>query len=405
MIQFADINVGLVLLIGAATTMAMALKAVLEPVGIPPLVGYVLLGFGLRAVDAKGLWITPPVSQTFDTLASLGLVALLFRVGVGSHPKRLLRKLPGASLAWIGNVALSGALGYLVARFALQLALIPSLIVGTALTATSIGVTVPVWEQAGALDTDDGATTVDLAELDDVSGILAMALLFSVLPVLRWGNGDFWGALSGAAGILAVKLVLFTGFCFVFAHFLVPALSRTLTRLERPPARMLSVAGLGMMIAAMAGWLGFSLAIGALFAGLIFSRNPGTIWSDRSYQILYDFLTPFFFIGIGVKLDPAAMTPALGMGAALLVAAVIGKVVGTTLPALLTTTATGAAIIGVSMVPRAEIAMVIMDQAHTLGTWAVDDTIYGAMTVVSLVTCTLTPPILARLLRRYPPLR
>lgn len=399
--ELADINVTLVLLVGATTTVAMLLKATLEPLGVPPLVGYVLLGFAMRVADPGGLWLQQPALYMFEMLASLGIVALLFRVGVGSHPHRLWQKLPDASLIWVGNVAVSGLMGFAAAFYLLELGLIPSLIAATALTATSIGVAVPMWEQARKLDTDAGALTVDVAELDDVSGILAMALLFAVIPVLASGNGGFWPALSGAAVVLVLKLAAFIVGCYLFAHYLEPRMTGALARLERPPARMLTVAGVGMMIAALAGWLGFSLAIGALFAGLTFSRNPREIWSDRSYRILYDFLTPFFFIGIGLKLDPTAGGAALGMGAVLAVAAVAGKLAGAYLPALLTTSAAGALAIGVSMVPRAEIAMVIMDQAHGLGAWAVNDALYGAMTVVTLVTCTVTPPLLAVLLRRY----
>ncbi|MBA1146708.1 cation:proton antiporter [Ectothiorhodospiraceae bacterium WFHF3C12] len=398
--ELADINVVLVLLVGATTTAAMLLKAALEPLGVPPLVGYVLLGYALRAADPGGVWLQEPAMYMFELLASLGIVALLFRVGVGSHPHRLWRKLPDASLIWVGNVAVSGLLGFAAAYYLLALELIPSLIAATALTATSIGVAVPVWEEAGKLATDDGALTVDVAELDDVSGILAMALLFAVIPVLASGNGGFWAAFSGAAVGLILKLGAFLVGCYLFAHYLEPRLAEALARLEKPPARMLTVAGVGTMIAALAGWLGFSLAIGALFAGLTFSRNPRTIWSDRSYQILYDFLAPFFFIGIGLKLDPGVGIPALTMGAVLLVAAVAGKLAGAFLPALLATSAAGAMAIGVSMVPRAEIAMVIMDQAHDLGAWAVSDALYGAMTLVTLGTCTVTPPLLAALLRR-----
>lgn len=400
--ELAEINVALVLLIGAATTVAMLLKAVLEPIGVPPLVGYVLLGLALGELVAATGGMPPATHGAFGLLASLGLVALLFRIGLGSHPQRLWRKLPDASLIWLGNVTVSGLLGFLAAHYLLALPLVPALITATALTATSIGVAVPVWEQAGRLATDDGALTVDVAELDDVSGILAMALLFAVIPVLESGNGALWGTLAGAASALLIKLAAFIIGCYLFAHFLEPRVAAALARLERPPARMLSVVGLGMMIAGLAGWLGFSLAVGALFAGLVFSRHPRRIWSDRAYQVLYDFLTPFFFIGIGLKLEPALGFSALHMGVVLAVAAVAGKVIGAMLPALLATTAAGALAIGVSMVPRAEIAMVIMDQAHDLGAWAVDDALYGAMTVVTLITCTATPPVLAALLRRQP---
>jgi Kef-type K+ transport system membrane component KefB len=401
-LQATNVDVLLVLLVGLSTVLAMAVRAGLERVGVPPLVGFVGLGMVLSAIDRNIPLLTEPVLHAFELLGSLGIVALLFRVGLGSHPQRLWRKLPDASVIWIGNVLVSGAVGYLVATTLLGWPLIPSLIVTVALTATSIGVAVPVWEEAGALDSDNGSLMLDVAELDDISGVILMALLFAVLPTLQAGVGELWPALTGTASSLATRLVAFTVLCVAFAHYLEPILDRGITRWERPTERVLTVAGLGSVIAAFAGALGFSLAIGALFAGLIFSRNAASIMRDRSLNGLYDFLTPFFFIGIGLKVDPGAFGGAIGVGAVLLVAAVVGKLIGGMLPALLTTSLPAATLIGVSLVPRAEIAMVIMDRGHDLGPWAVPDAVYSAMTVVTLATCVMTPLVLGPLLRRWP---
>jgi Kef-type K+ transport system membrane component KefB len=401
-LQATNIDVLLVLLVGLMTVLAMAVRAGLERVGVPPLVGFVGLGMALSAVDRSIPLLTEPVLHAFELLGSLGIVALLFRVGLGSHPQRLWRKLPDASVIWIGNVLVSGAVGYLVATTLLGWSLIPSLIVTVALTATSIGVAVPVWEEGRALDSDNGSLMLDVAELDDISGVILMALLFAVLPTLQAGAGDLWPTLTGTALSLAIRLVAFTVLCVAFAHYLKPILDRGITRWERPTERVLTVAGLGSVIAAFAGALGFSLAIGALFAGLIFSRNAASMKRDRSLNGLYDFLTPFFFIGIGLKVDPVAFGGALGVGAILLAAAVVGKLVGAILPALLTTSLPAATLIGVSLVPRAEIAMVVMDRGHDLGPWAVPDSVYGAMTVVTLASCVLTPLVLGPLLRRWP---
>lgn len=402
-LQATNIDVLLVLLVGVSTVLAMAVRAGLERVGVPPLVGFVGLGIALSAIDQHLPLLTEPVLAAFELLGSLGIVALLFRVGLGSHPQRLWHKLPDASVIWVGNVLVSAAAGYFVATALLGWSLIPALIVTVALTATSIGVAVPAWEDAGALDSESGSLMLDVAELDDVSGVILMALLFAVVPTLQAGGGDIWPALSGTASSLALRLVAFTVLCVAFAHYLEPILDRGITRWERPTERVLTVAGLGSVIAAFAGALGFSLAIGALFAGLIFSRNAASMMRDRSLNVLYDFLTPFFFIGIGLKVDPTALGGALGVGALLLVAAVAGKLIGAVLPALLTTSLPAATLIGLSLVPRAEIAMVIMDRGHELGPSAVPDHVYGAMTVVTLATCVLTPLVVGRLLRRWPP--
>jgi len=118
--------------------------------------------------------------------------------------------------------------------------------------------------------------------------------------------------------------------------------------------------------------------------------------------VLYDFLAPVFFIGIGLKLESEALTGALGAGAVLLVAAVLGKWVGTALPARPMGPRDSALVIATSMVPRAEIAMVIVDQAGRYGPGVVPPALYGAMTLVTLVTCAVTPGIVQRQLTRHP---
>ncbi|WP_440996046.1 cation:proton antiporter [Arhodomonas sp. SL1] len=396
--EAANIDALLVLLIGVTTAAAMVLRSLCTRLGLPSLVGFLLLGVGISAIDSASPFLSPAAHDGLELLANLGLVALLFRVGLGLDPRKLLAKLPGASLIWVGNVAVSGLLGYAVASWVLGIELIPSLVIAVALTATSIGVAMPIWEEEDALDDEAGNLTVDVAELDDISGVVFMALLFAILPVLQAGNGAFWGSLGSSATDLAVRFAGFTVFCWVFARFAEPALYRALHRWERPPERLLTVVGLGAAIAAVAGVLGFSLAIGALFAGLVFSAYPERVQTERSYQALYNFLTPYFFIGIGLRFAPELLLTAVGAGLVLAVAAVAGKLIGTYLPARLTTDRASAQLIAVSMVPRAEIAMVIVHQAHQLGPWALTDGLYGAMAVVSLLTCMLTPPVLKRML-------
>lgn len=391
-----DIDVLLVLLVGLTTLLCALARELLERVRIPGLVGFLLIGLGLRLADEFMPWtlLREPVRATFAFLASLGVVVLLFRIGLASHPRRLLSKLPPALLVWAGNVGLAALLGYLAARHALGFGLVPSLVAATALTATSIGVSVPLWQQAGRLDSDAGAVLVDVAELDDISAVLLMALLLALIPALQNG-GALAAPLLQASGSLMLRLALLVAFCLLFARYLEPHLAVAMSRWERPPARLLTIVALGAMIAALAGAIGFSLAVGALFAGLIFSRDPQPVWSDRSFTALHDFLVPFFFVGIGLHIDPTALGGALGAGAVLLVAAVAGKYLGAMLPGALVLPARDASALGLSMVPRAEIAMVVLAQGSRLGPAVVPERLYGAMALVTALTCTLAPPLLA----------
>lgn len=397
-----DLPATWVLLVGLAVVASAWLRALLKPTGVPALVAFLLLGILLSGADAVWGLLTEQARDAFSVLADLGVVALLFRVGLDSHPAALARKLPRAATIWIGNVIGSALLGFTAAHWVLGWDLVPSLITATALTATSVGVSVTAWQEAGALDSDNGQLLLDVAELDDVSAIALMAMLFAVVPMLDVESGGWWRTIGPTVASFALKLVLFLGLCWVFAHWIEHPLMRLAARLEPAPERMLTVVGLGFLIAAFADWLGFSLAIGALFAGLAFSRDPVAVKTERSFQDLHAFVTPFFFIHIGMSVDPTLLVEGLEIGSVLLVAAVLGKLIGAGLPARWSVGTAGATLIGVSLVPRAEIAMIVTYNAQSLGESALPPRAYAGMVFVAAATCIGAPLLLQPLLRRYP---
>lgn len=397
-----SIHAAWVLLVGLAIISAGLLKSGMNALGMPAMVGYLVLGVLLRLADVYTGVLTPPVRHAFEFLADVGVIALLFRVGLDSHPGALARKLPEATSVWLGNVVAAAVLGFVAAYYALGLALPTSLVIATALTATSVGVSVAPWQEANALGSDNGRLLLDVAELDDVSAVALMALVLAMIPVLGGDGAALSAALLPTAAAFVTKLIFFIGFCYLFSRFLEARITHFTARLEPAPERMLTVAGVGFVIAAFADWLGFSLAIGALFAGLVFSRDPEAVKTESSFQELYAFFTPFFFINIGIHVDPAHLSGGAGIGLVLLVAAVLGKFVGAGLPALLTTGAAGATLLGVSMIPRAEIALVVLHRGRQLGEAIVPGEVYSGAVFVSAATCIAAPLVLHRLLRRWP---
>lgn len=398
----AQIDALMIMLVGASVVAAVGIKSLFGRMELPALVGYMLFGVLLRLADNQWRFLSEPVMTAFRYMADLGVVALLFKVGLESHPGALVAKLPKATVIWIGDVCLAAGIGFVAAFYLLGLDLVPSLVVATALTATSVGVSVATWDAREALNSDNGQLLVDVAELDDISGIALMALLFAVVPVLLKGDGPLWPLLASNAALFVLKITFFVLLCLVFALYVERHLTRLAARLRQPPERMLVVLGVGFLIAAFAGSLGFSLAIGAMFAGLVFSRDPEAVKTEKSFQDLYAFVTPFFFISIGFNIDPDALIQALQIGAVLTVAALLGKLIGDGLPSWLLIGGSGAALIGASMIPRAEIAMVIMHQGQQLGPEVVPPPVYAGMVMVSGVTCLLAPLVLNPLLKRWP---
>ncbi|MGB5634622.1 MAG: cation:proton antiporter, partial [Waterburya sp.] len=278
----------IILLVGATLVLTILLKACLERVGIPALIGYLLLGFLMKLANVQGLLLSETVRSVYGFLGEIGIICLLFRVGLESNLAGLARQLPRASLLLIGNLVFSSSLSFVAAYFFLQLPLIPSLFISMALTATSVGISVSVWQEAKALNSDNGELLVDLAEMDDIAAIALLSLLLSMLPVLNGEvEANFLPVLAQTIVPFVLKVILFGTFCLVFFRYLEQPMTRFFEKIEPAPDPMLMVAGIGFIIAALAGFLGFSVAVGAFFAGLVFCHDPDAVILDTSFSTLY----------------------------------------------------------------------------------------------------------------------
>lgn len=390
----------ILLTLGALLVLGPFLKSLMQRIRVPALVCYILLGFLISMIDTRWSIMTPAFESTFSILAQVGVVALLFRVGLKSHTDKLLEKLPVASLIWVGDVLTNLVAGFLFARYALALPLETSLVIATALSATSVAVSVGVWSELGKLRTDTGQLLVDVAELDDLSGVLLLAILLAIIPVLQVGSGGFLSLVGTTSLTVLLKLALFLAGCYLFAHYLEARFTRFSRKVERSTTDLtITILGAGLAIAVIAGYLGFSLAIGALFAGLAFSRDPQAVQTDARFAYFYEFFTPFFFIHIGMQVDPDAVSSALGLGILLFVVAAMAKFIGVAGVAGVLIKKKNAMLLGVSMIPRAEIALVVLYQCSKVGEDIVSDEVFAAMVFVSLASSIFAPLLLRRLLR------
>jgi Kef-type K+ transport system membrane component KefB len=393
-------------MIGALVFLSLVVRNLFEKVHVPALVGYIVLGIALGLIDERTQLLGETGRTVLDVLGSIGIVALLFRVGVESDLGGLVSKLRQAVPIWLGSVIVAGASAFATAWWLLNLDWIASLFVGVAATATSVGVSVGVWQDARAMRTENGERLLDVAEMDDISGVALLALLIAVVPVLQGSggaeaaDGAALSAVGSAAGLFALKLAAFSLFCFLLSRYgEAPAVGFFQKRMSRTDLTVL-VASVGIMIAATAEMLGLSIAIGALFAGFVFSRDSKRVKENRAYTAFLDLFAPFFFIAIGANFETGSLTQSLGYALPLFLVLVLGKLIGTGAPAIPSAGKEGAVLIGVSMVPRAEIAMIVMERGRQTG--LVSDAVFGAMLIASIATCILAPIALQILFRRWP---
>ncbi|PRQ02384.1 High-affinity Na(+)/H(+) antiporter NhaS3 [Enhygromyxa salina] len=390
------------LLVSGAILAATLISKVARRLRVPGAVGFLLVGLALRALDSQLDWVSDDSASLLALLGELGVAALLFRVGLESKLDKLLEQLPRASLVWAANVSVSGALGF-AAAWSCGLGALPSTFVAVAFSATSIGLSVAVWQELGKLDTPLGALLVDVAELDDLSAIVLTSMLVLAAPAIHAGTVEP-AALAEAIGWIVLQLVGFGAACYLFSRYLEERLTRLFAHDEgdRSASVVLFLVGTGLAVAAIAGALGLSVAIGALFAGLMFSRDPEAIRAEHSFEPIHALFVPFFFLDIGFGVDLEHIGSALGLGAVLLVPAVLGKVGGVMLPFVPREGWRVGVLMGVSMVPRAEIALVVARLGNRLGEWAVSDRLYGALVVVCAATAIFAPVVLQRMFLAWP---
>ena len=372
--------------------------------GMPPVLGELAVGvlfgnlglFGVHALD--GLRALPGI----DLLAQIGVLFLLFQVGLESDIARMLAV--GASsflVATLGVVA-PIALGFAVSRaFLPQLDPLLHLFVGATLCATSVGITARVLADLGRAGSVEGRIILGAAVIDDVMGLVVLAVVAGVIGAAD-GGGSF-SALT-VVGILA-RALGFLGAALFVGRKLAGVTFRVAARL--PAEGMLLSLSLAFCftLAWLAGLAGLAPIVGAFAAGLVLdevqtrdlrARDPRARDVGELLEPLATFLVPVFFVLMGMRVDLAtfANRGVLGFAAALSLVAVVSKQACQF--GVLERGADRLAV-GLGMIPRGEVGLIFASIGASLtlrGTPVVDAALFSAVVVMVAVTTLLTPPLL-----------
>lgn len=336
-----------------------------------------------------------PVPQELYALAQLGSVILLFVSGLETDLPTFLRFGPRATVVALGGVALPFALG---AGGAVALGLADgldapaALFMGAILTATSVGITARVLGDLGKLDSPEGVTILAAAVLDDVLGILVLAVVIAV-------SG---GEPAGDLGVVAGRAVgAWVGLSVAFLA-LASGISRLALRLRAEGAGLAILLAAGLVGAYLADLAGLALIIGAYSAGLALSRTHLRRAFEQEIRVVYAVFVPIFFVVIGMLVDVRSLGGSIDLGVAMAILACVGKVVGAGLPAAAVGfTPIGSLRVGLGMMPRGEVALVIAGAGLAAG--LVPPVVFGVAVFVAVATTLAAPPLLVPSFRSNAP--
>ena len=381
---------------------AILVKRGMESLRLPAVVGYLFLGLGLRALNEELSFLSDASVGTLDFLGQLGVASLLFHVGLRSNLGALIALLPRATGIWISDVAFSSVIGFFTARW-LGFGLGPALFVGVALSATSVGISVTVWEDAGAIRSKIGQILLDVAELDDLSAIVLLLIVLSVTPSLvgRRG-GELASVAAGAVGVLLLKVAAFAAGCWFFAAFVEKRLSDFFARSRKAPDPLMVLVGFGFGIAALAGCAGVFGRGGRDVCRADVQPRPGG--GEVGWRLHGDLFAVHAVLlpRHRLRVRPRVFVTAAGLGGVLFVAAVAGKFVGAGLPIVFREGWKSATVLGISMAPRAEIALLAVQMGRQMGPGALPEELYGAVVLAAAGASIMSPLALHGLLAKWP---
>ncbi|HWU75098.1 MAG TPA: cation:proton antiporter [Rhodanobacter sp.] len=367
--------------VGAEIAQRLKLPGVVGEIAAGCVVGPSLLG-----------WLAPEQilpGTPLDVLAEIGVVLLLFSVGLETRLEDLKKVGKSAVLVGVLGVLVPFAAGAVWAHGE-GFEWVKSLFVAAAFVATSAGITARVLQELGVLQRIESRVILGAAVIDD---ILAMLLLGVVSSLQGGGSLNLHSLLLTLGGAVGFVAVIGWGGTRVMRRQ-----SGWLEAPVSPHSALTLVLALCLGLAWLSTRFGLAAIIGAFLAGMIASETRQRDELEHKTMPLLSFLTPFFFVITGAKinLSELASSEALWMLLVVTVIAILSKLIGGYLGAM-SLGRRSAAIVGFGMVPRGEVGVVIAALGLSAGVFS--EQIYAIIVAMSLLTAMVTPPVLAWLLR------
>jgi Kef-type K+ transport system membrane component KefB len=426
------LNSGIEFLWIAVIILGAKLSNLVERFGQPAVLGELLLGVVLGNLALAGCNFFEPIRKdiVIRFLADIGVVILLFQVGLESNIRKMLQVGPRAFLVASVGVVTPFFLGTVVVGPLLlpELSFNAHLFVGAILTATSVGITARIFHDLEQLKTSEAQIILGAAVIDDVMGLAILAVVKAMA-----GSGEVSPI---DIGWITAKAVLFLGGAIFLGQLIAPRLGRIFSKINPGIGmKFILAVSFGLIFAYIAELIGLAAIVGAFAAGLVLEpvhfrhfdapgvvsdinesirtassevrKNVSNVLESLSrnhikelIQPLGYFLVPIFFVltGMEVRIETLFNGRILILAMAISVAAFGGKIVSGFVAGRVRKS-----IIGWGMVPRGEVGLIFAATGKALG--ILPDDIFSMMVIVIMITTILPPPILSAMIKRQDSVR
>lgn len=368
-----------------------------ERIGQPAVLGELIAGavLGGSVLGVIPTGAADPLSDIIHIFAEIGVVVLLFEIGLETDLKQLFRVGKGAtSIAIVGVVLpmVGGMLFWLSPlakpEFSLVDVTTTGIFLGATMTATSVGITARVLQDLRVMHSIEARLIIGAAVIDDVLGLVLLGLVTTLIA----GSSVTVLGVGRSLGVAVGFLVVAIGLGFVIA----PKIFGVIDRMRVRGILLVTAFAFLLLVSALAAVVGSAPIIGAFAAGIILSGTNQFDVIEKRIKPVADVFTPVFFLSIGAALDVTLLNPfnpanlpVLSIGFALLFIAVVGKI------------ATGWAVpwrkfnrtaVGIGMMPRGEVGLIFANIGLVSG--VLTPQLFSAILIMVIGTTFLAPPLL-----------
>ena len=381
----------ILLLIAVMLIAARLFAEVARRFNIPPIIGELFAGI-LVGPSVLG-WIEP--NAILRLLAEIGIILLLFEVGLETDLGRLVKAGPRAAVLALAGFVLPFLFGFGLSHYLFGLSLLVSMFIGGTLTATSIGITVRILSDLGRHRSYEAQIVLGAAVLDDILGVILLAVLYEFATEQSVSIDN--------VGRISLLIMLFLILAPIVAKILSVLLKHFHNLSDTPGLIPVLLMAMILLFASVAHSMGAPHLIGGFAAGLALSRRfflpfGAAMSTDPDFtqhvhqemKPIIHLFTPLFFIMVGVSLDLSTVdwgSPFIWtFSLSLAVVAVLGKMTGGW---LLPEPFYRQTLIGMAMVPRGEVGLIFAELGRVAG--VLNNEVYAALVIVIAYTTLFSP--------------